>query len=200
MSNLEQDMKKNEQSEQQMQNQIPRKSILAYLLALCSVILLIFLDQFTKYLVVLYLKGKDSLVLIKGVLELAYLENRGAAFSLLQGQRTFFLILTTLVTVFLAWKYTQIPAEKKYFFMRVVFVLLISGAIGNMIDRVIHHYVIDFIYFSLIDFPLFNLADSYVTVSMVLMILLMLFYYKEDEMDFIFRIRNKKGLKDHETE
>lgn len=200
MSNLGQNITGNKQSEVELPLIQKRKRALSLLLAMCSVLILIFLDQLTKYLVVIHLKGKESLVLIKGVLEFSYLENRGAAFSLLQGQRTFFLILTTLVVLYLGWKYTQIPSDKKFGFMRLVFVLLVAGAIGNMIDRVVHHYVIDFIYVSLIDFPLFNLADSYVTVSMFLMIVLMLFYYKEDEMDFIFHIKKKKDVKDHESE
>lgn len=69
---------------------------------------------------------------------------------------------------------------------------LTSGALGNLIDRIRLKYVIDFIYFSLIDFPVFNVADIYVTVSMIVLLLLVLFYYK-DEDDFAFLSPKKKG-------
>ena len=63
--------------------------------------------------------------------------------------------------------------------------MICSGALGNFIDRIAHRYVVDFFYFELIDFPVFNVADIYVTVSAVLLILLILFYYKEDELSQI---------------
>ena len=66
--------------------------------------------------------------------------------------------------------------------IRIVAVLIVAGAIGNMIDRVVHQYVIDFFYFKLINFPIFNVADIYVVVACILFILLMLFYYKEEEL------------------
>lgn len=69
--------------------------------------------------------------------------------------------------------------------MRFIIVLLVSGAIGNFIDRCLNNYVIDFFYFKLIDFPVFNVADIYVTVAAILLILLFCFYYKEEDIDML---------------
>lgn len=77
--------------------------------------------------------------------------------------------------------------------MDIVLVLFISGAIGNFIDRITNQYVIDFLYFKLINFPIFNVADIYVTVAAFAMIFFVLFYYKEDDFDEIFP--SKKNTK-----
>ncbi|MDY3716667.1 MAG: signal peptidase II, partial [Blautia sp.] len=76
--------------------------------------------------------------------------------------------------------------------LRLLSYFITAGAIGNLIDRVRLGYVVDFIYFSLIDFPVFNVADIYVTGSMILLILLVLFFYKNEE-DFAFLARSKKN-------
>ena len=77
------------------------------------------------------------------------------------------------------------PREKKYLYLDYIIVLVVAGAIGNHIDRVINNYVVDFIYFSLINFPVFNIADCYVTVSMILLLILILFYYKDEDLEEI---------------
>ena len=82
------------------------------------------------------------------------------------------------------------PQNKKYTALNYIIVFLIAGAIGNYIDRIAKNYVVDFIYFSLINFPVFNVADCYVTVSVILLFILILFYYKDDDLEEI-----KQGLK-----
>ena len=74
---------------------------------------------------------------------------------------------------------------RRFLYLRVIAVLFLSGAVGNAIDRMMNGYVIDFFYFSLIDFPIFNVADIYVAVSTILLIVLMLFYYKDEDFDQI---------------
>ena len=69
--------------------------------------------------------------------------------------------------------------------MHLILIFLIAGAIGNFIDRILYHYVIDFIYFSLINFPVFNVADIYVTCSVFVLFILILFVYSEDELSTI---------------
>ena len=86
-----------------------------------------------------------------------------------------------IICLIIAFLYQKMPLEKKYMPLRVCAVLLCSGAIGNMIDRVRLNYVIDFFYFELIDFPIFNVADCYVVVSCIAFVVLILFYYREDE-------------------
>lgn len=155
------------------------------LCGLSGIVLLVALDQWTKYLAQTYLAGQKSIVLIPDVFCLQYLENTGAAFGILQNQQWFFYLLTIVYLFFVAMIYVRIPKTKRFFLLHALAVLLTSGALGNFIDRVRMHYVVDFFYFSLIDFPIFNVADIYVVVSFVLLVIAVLFVYKEDEFDFL---------------
>ena len=156
---------------------------------LCSVIL-IFLDQFTKYLAVQHLKDQMPVVLWKNVFELSYLENRGAAFGIFQGKQWPLIIFTVIVLILIIYFYLmRIPAEKHFGLLNGIAILFFAGAIGNFIDRVTQRYVVDFFYFKWIDFPVFNVADIYVTVTMILLLILILFFYKEEDLDFL----NRKG-------
>ena len=154
------------------------------------ILVLIGLDQLVKYLTVLYLKGNESVIIIENIFELTYVENRGAAFGMMQNQRTFFLIVTTVVLILMIFYYTKIPRMKRYNLLRFSTLLFIAGAIGNLIDRMRLSYVIDTFYFSLIDFPVFNIADSYVVIAAFLYIFLLLFYYKDHELRFLKIRRN----------
>jgi signal peptidase II len=156
-----------------------------YILGALGSLLLILFDQFTKYLAVAKLKDSASAVLIPGVFELHYLENQGAAFGILQGKKILFILITLVLVFVLIYIYGKLPADPRYRLLRGICIVLFSGALGNFIDRVCNNYVIDFFYFSLINFPIFNVADIYVTVSIFLFVILMLFYYKEEELDQI---------------
>lgn len=151
---------------------------------------LVGIDLWTKVLAVTHLKGKDAFVLIPGVLELDYLQNPGAAFGILRDQQWFFYIVTILMLLFIVAVYYKMPKTKKYLPMHIVLIFIVAGALGNFIDRVAFQYVRDFIYFSLIDFPKFNVADSYITVGCILVFIMVLFVYKDD--DFAFLSRKKK--------
>lgn len=157
-----------------------------YILALLGVALGVIVDQVTKYLAVKHLKGQDAFVLLKNVFQLEYLENRGAAFGMLQNQRIFFLLSVVVITIVVLIFYVRVPMEKKYLPLRMCAVLLIAGAFGNCIDRLMLGYVVDFFYFKLIDFPVFNVADIYVTVAVAILIVLLFFYYKEEDLDRVF--------------
>ena len=154
------------------------KRITHYIMALVSIVVLVLLDQITKHLVVLHLKDRSAYVLIKDVFQLEYLENRGAAFGVLQNQRIFFYISVLLITIAVIWFYHKVPIEPKYLPLRICAVLILSGAFGNCIDRIRLNYVVDFLYFKLINFPIFNVADIYVTVAAFLLVILILIYYK----------------------
>lgn len=160
----------------------------SYLLLLIPI--LVYADQATKLLAERNLKGQADYPLLPGILEFSYLENRGAAFSSFMGMQGFLITLTSIVMLLLLFKFFQIPEGKRYLLMRITFVLIISGGIGNLIDRVINRYVIDFIYFVPIDFPKFNIADCYVSVGMVLMCIICFFYYKDDEINFLFTLKD----------
>ena len=158
--------------------------------------LLVILDQATKLAAVSALKDGGPYVLIPGVFQLQYLENRGAAFGLLQNARIFFLAVTLIALAAVIYVLVRLPLKRKYIVLRFLMVLIAAGAVGNMIDRVFLGYVRDFLYFSLIDFPIFNVADIYVTCATILLILLLLFYYKEED-DFAFLSPGgKKGKAD----
>ena len=156
------------------------------LFGLLFALVLIFLDQYTKLLAVRHLRGQEPIVLWEGVFELRYLENLGMAFGMLQNKRMLFLILTSVMLIIIVWFYfRRIPTERRFHWLNVIAVLSFSGAIGNFIDRLVHGYVVDFFYFSLIDFPIFNVADIYVTVAAFLLLFLIFFYYNEEDFDRI---------------
>ncbi len=158
---------------------------------LIMMFILIAMDQITKYLAVINLKDKPAYTIIDGVFELNYLENRGAAFGMLQNQKGFFILISCIVLIAILYILIKMPENKKYNILHVLLVLIASGAIGNMIDRVRLEYVVDFFYFVLINFPIFNMADIYVSVACVLLAIVMLFVYKEEDLDFL-NIRPKK--------
>lgn len=156
-----------------------------------GVLVLFGLDQWTKQLAVVHLQGQEDITLIPGVLQLHYLENRGAAFGLMQNHIWIFVILTLAFLVLAAYVYVKMPKTKRFLPLHVIEAILFAGAIGNLADRIRLNYVIDFIYFSLINFPVFNVADIYVTVSAVLLFIYVIFYYKEE--DFQFFAGKKQG-------
>lgn len=140
------------------------------------------LDQWTKLLAVRHLMNQPAFSIWEGVFELFYSENRGAAFGMLQGKKFFFLLVAVVVLTGAVYAVIRMPADRKYLPLHLIAMFLSAGAVGNMIDRFIRGYVVDFLYFKLIDFPIFNVADCYVTVSMFFFILLFLFYYKEEDL------------------
>ena len=166
-------------------------TVSGYIIAFIGGAAAIFLDQLTKYLAVVYLKDNPSFVLIDGVFEFRYLENRGAAFGMMQNMQYFFVAGAVIICIVIAFLYVRMPHTARYIPLRICAVLLCAGAVGNMIDRVRLNYVIDFFYFRLIDFPIFNVADCYVVIACLLFVVLILFYYKE-EVDFGF-LGGKKG-------
>ena len=167
-----------------------KRSVFLYLRSLVWVLLLVLLDQGSKLWAARYLKQGDDIVLISGVLRLHYLypENRGIAFGLFQGSVLFFGLVSILLIVFLLWILSRIPDQNRYLPMRVGVVWILAGAAGNLIDRMFRGYVIDFIYFELIDFPLFNAADVFVVCGAFLFAFLSVFFYrKEEDFDFLRR-------------
>ncbi len=146
---------------------------------------LLFLDQFTKYLAITHLKDQPAIVLIDGVLELQYLENRGSAFSLLQGQKFIILAIGFAVLAVLIFVIVKLPQNKKFRIVHILLSALIAGALGNIIDRLRFDYVVDFISFVLIHFPVFNVADCFIVVCTISLFLLFMFVYKEDDLKFL---------------
>lgn len=165
-----------------------RKTISApvfWILGAASVFIFILLDQYTKYLAVKHLMGKPAVPLIDRVLELSYLENRGMAFGMFQGKIPVFVVICLVFFAAAAYVCARIPKERYYMPLMLAVFLLCAGVMGNFIDRVFRGFVVDFIYVRLINFPIFNLADIYVVLSRILIVLLVCFKYEEDDLKFL---------------
>lgn len=191
-----------------------KKTTLKISISAILAIALVALDQYTKYLAECFLKGKEAISIIDGVFELKYLENTSAAFGMdpisllhnifhfeaftsnpelfLQVRMGFFAILTFAMMFLFAYMYMKLPNEKRYRFLEYILIFFTAGALGNFIDRMSQQYVIDFLYFKLIDFPIFNVADIYVTCAAIAMLILGIFYYKDEDFDVIFQSKKKK--------
>ena len=178
-----------------------------YLLFFTLAAVLVGMDQWTKHWAVSSLKTGTEISLIPHTLSLVYVENPGAAFGILHGQQGFFLLITVIVLTGILYVLWKLPLQckaknfggenkgKSYYPLFVALCFVFSGAIGNFIDRQLQSYVVDFIYFSPIDFPVFNVADIYVTCASFLLVYLLGFYYKEEDMGFL-----KKTSKKNEAE
>ena len=134
---------------------------------------LIIVDQLTKLATVKYLMPVKSVTLIEGLLSLSYVENRGAAFGVMQNARWFFIIFTLAVIV-AAVIYTLVTKQKNKAFLISV-VLICSGGAGNLIDRIFSGYVVDMIEVTFINYPVFNFADICVVCGAVLLCIYVLF-------------------------
>ena len=130
-------------------------------------VILTLLDQWTKSLVVHHLKYQSDIILIPGVFQLHY-----------------------LAAVF--WFLHRCPKTGRYTLLHIIASVLTAGALGNFIDRLRLGYVVDFFYFSLINFPVFNVADIFVVISFIGIAVSILFIYKDDEFEFL-SIRKKES-------
>ena len=162
------------------------------LAAIFGLVLLLIFDQWTKLLAISHLKGQADIELLPGIFSLHYLENHGAAFGILQDQQWIFLILAVIFLVAAVILYIRMPFTSRMIPLRIITVFISAGPGGNRIDRLFRHYVVDFLYFSLIDFPVFNVADIYITCCAVLLVLFVVFYYKDEELESIFHRKDSK--------
>lgn len=167
------------------------------MLVLDAILALVFIcfDQFTKHLAVVKLRGQEPFVLIKGVLELDYLENRGAAFGMLQNQKVLLVAVGVIFLAAICFFLIRVPDEKKYYVMHILASVIVAGGLGNMIDRIRLDYVVDFISFVLIHFPIFNVADIYVVVATICVFVLFLFVYKEEDFSFLGKKKDTENDK-----
>ena len=191
-----------------------KKSVKQIGISYLCVVLAVAIDQIAKYLVSIYLKGQEAIALIPGVFELKYLENTSAAFSFdpvtllhkifhisyfdanpdafLWSKMAFFALMTIVVLFFILMMYPRIPLNRHWLPLNLICLGILAGSIGNFIDRLFRRYVIDFFYFKLIDFPIFNVADIFVTVSAFSLVFVILFFYQEEDIEVLFPPKNKK--------
>jgi signal peptidase II len=137
------------------------------------VVAIVILDRVTKYYAITFLKDIGSIEIVKGIFSLTYVENRGAAFGILQNQRWFFIILTIIISIGIVYYiFTQSNVDS---LLRISLSMILGGAIGNLIDRIKFGYVVDMLHFTLIDFPVFNIADCFVVTGTLLLAIYTLF-------------------------
>ncbi len=172
------------------------KKIGRILVPLVSVLLIVGLDQLVKYLTIQYLSDGREVKILGDALVLTYVQNRGMAWGLFQNGQVVFVILTPIAIAAVIFLYVRTPWEIEYRPIRIAEVMLVGGALGNLIDRIFrydpvdgslfHGYVVDMIYIKAIHFPVFNVADIFVTLSFVAMMLLLLFVYNDEEFNKCF--------------
>ncbi len=155
-------------------------------------VVLVILDQITKVWARNQLAGGNVVVVWNKVLSFAYVENRGAVWGMFQGKYNILAIISALIIIGILYVMYKMPDTMRYLPLYLTFLLIISGAIGNLIDRVIFGFVTDFIRVDFIDFPVFNVADIFVTVSAFVLVFLLCFFYKEDEIEFFPFFAEKK--------
>lgn len=163
-----------------------KKKFVNVIIALIA-FLTLFIDQTTKYYASHLLGGERTIVLIKSVLELVYVENTGAAFGSFAGKNIAIMVMVIVIIMLVVLMYWKLCKTENYHNIRLAMAILISGAVGNLIDRMLHGFVVDFIYFVPIDFPKFNFADICIVLSLLIISYLFLFVYTEDEIGCILK-------------
>ena len=148
------------------------------------IILITIFDQLTKYLVNIHIKDSAAIQVIPGFISFRYHENKGAAWGMLADQRWVFMVISTIaiIAIITYLIFSKNKNDSKIF--RISLCFFAGGGIGNMIDRVVLGYVIDFLRFDFIVFPIFNVADSFITIGAALMIVSLI-------NDFISELRSK---------
>lgn len=144
------------------------------IMIVCIAVLIGF-DQISKIWAVNALGGGADIKLWEGVFHFHYLSNYGAAWGIFSGKQVFLIALTSVIIIAMILYIRKLPRTIWGNWARVAFVLIISGAIGNLIDRISLGYVRDFLYFILINFPIFNVADILVVVGVGILMVVMLF-------------------------
>ena len=138
-------------------------------LVFSTALLIVILDQFTKFLVKQNFQLNQSIPIIKNILHLTYITNTGSAFGLFKGLNWFFVFFSVIVIIAIFYYLERIVKNEKL--LQFAVGLLLGGTIGNLIDRVAYGAVIDFIDFRV--WPVFNIADSAVTIGVIILIVLL---------------------------
>lgn len=141
-------------------------------------ILLIIVDQLSKWWIVQNFALHEEMVLIPGLFSLFYIQNTGAAWGIFAGKMWFFYIITIVVVGYLIYTFHQYKGNSKV--MKWGFSFILAGAIGNFIDRLLNGFVVDMFRLDFINFPIFNVADVCLTVGVALVIIYVLFLEKND--------------------
>jgi len=163
-------------------------------------IVLVSFDQLVKFWIRATIMNKEPIIIIPKILKLQYHQNSGAVWGILPDKASYLSIFTFIIMAGIIFVYMKIPEGKKYNVLKLLIVFILAGAVGNLIDRISLGYVVDFIYFEIINFPLFNLADTYLTFSSIILFLLAIFYYKDDDFAFLDQLFKKKKKQEVDKE
>lgn len=149
-----------------------------YILMLLFVALAVAADQITKLWVLQAIPLHTQVDAIPGLFHLTYVQNTGAAFSSFQGQRWLFALIFVVFTVAVVWEFSKrrLPFST---FDRWCIAAIFAGGLGNMIDRIRLGYVVDMICVDFIEFPVFNVADCFITCGCIALMVSLIFFNKE---------------------
>ena len=165
---------------------------LIWILDILIFILAVALDQITKAIVRSKLALYEAVDVIPGVFQFLHSENTGASWGILQGGKVLFVIIAFVVCAGIIYFMTKIPGKTKFIKLNIALSLIVSGAIGNVIDRLHKGSVTDFLYAKIINFPVFNVADIFIVCATAWLMIMIIFVYKDEELDFM---GSKKGKK-----
>lgn len=175
-------------------NRMKKQSIFPIFSLILGCVLVI-LDQITKIWARSRLEGQEPIRVIDGVFHFQYLEggNTGAAWGIFSGKTGLLIFIVAVVFLVFFFGFLKIEAafqknripqssHRKFRVLEIILIVICAGGVGNMIDRLRLGYVIDFLYFKWIDFPIFNVADCYVTVGIAAFLIMFLFVIKDEEL------------------
>ena len=163
------------------------------LISILIILVCVGIDQLTKLLAINNLRDlADEIPVINKIFGLYYVENKGISFSMLSSKMALIIIITSIIMLILIYVMIRTPKTKYFMPFSIVLSVIIGGAAGNMIDRIVRGFVIDFIMLDFINFPIFNVADIFVCVGLFILVILIIFKYKDKDFDFIIP---KKGEK-----
>lgn len=161
------------------------------LISVLVILVSVGLDQLTKYFAINNLKDlTDEVPVINKVFGLYYVENKGISFSMLSSKMSLIIIITMIIMLLMVFVLIRTPKTSYFMPFSVVLAVIIGGAAGNMLDRILRGYVVDFIMLDFINFPIFNVADIFVTLGLIILVFLIIFKYKDKDFDYLFQ---KKG-------
>lgn len=155
-----------------------REAFMAYILMAVFAALILIADQVTKFLTVAKIPLYGKVDFLPGIVSLTYVQNDGAAFSMLEGQQWLFAVVFAVFAAFIIWEFSKkrLPFTT---FERFCIVAVFAGGLGNMIDRLRLGYVVDMIATDFMNFPVFNVADIFITCGCILLMLHLIFFNKE---------------------
>ncbi len=157
-----------------------KKNIKYIIIELLLVGVVLAIDLLTKHFIYHRVDEHGKIILINGALSFIAVQNTGASFGIFKDSITLLSIISAVSAIGIL-AFLIISIKHRNLFLRSSLILIIGGAVGNLIDRVWLGYVRDFVYFELIDFAVFNLADSALTIGTILLIIYIVFFYSKEE-------------------